>query len=34
MIPEAVFREFPAKNPQKTDRFWPENAKKSAQEIR
>ncbi len=28
MIPEAVFREFSAKNRQETDRFWPKPAGK------
>ena len=28
MIPEAVFRESPAKNPQETERFWPQPAGK------
>jgi hypothetical protein len=28
MIPKAVFREFPAKNPQETDCFWREPAEK------
>ncbi len=32
MIPEAVFREFPAKNSQETPRFQPEPAGNSTQE--